>query len=774
MFPGKPLNQSYQFKAVIAGLIIAVFASCTIVKDYPAGKPFVYQTNINLIGDFSNREKKELAANLKEQLDDSMQARRLEKLAWQVLKKPPVFDSASAEKSIMFMKALLKSRGYFSDSIGYQPIIIDTVGKNEYRTTINFYVRPGKLVHLDTVAYNLQKQELQHLADSSQKSAFVKKGDPFDKNLISEELDRLTELYRNNGYLKFNRDELVGLWDTLDVSLLTPSLDPFEQLEILQKLRLRRENPTANLEIRLRDFDSTRLIKYYIGNVTVYPDYRTDTAGLTRRTKVVEGVTVIQHHNKFKSKIFPPNIYLPHDSVYRQRRYVRTINRFNSLGTWRLVNVDAIPRKNSDTVDFIIRLTTARKYSFNANLEGSFNQTTISGNLFGIGANVGVQNRNFAKGANIANTNIRYGVELGSANGRQFIQSKQVSFNHTIYFPRFIPNTKKIPERYRDNIRSFFAFSAANTERRFLYNQTTINGAFGWEYSRRNILWTLKFPNIEYSYLIKRDSLNKLIVANPSLANIFTDGFISSIVSNFTISGGRTNTPNVLRINFEEAGLVTGLIRNKFLDSQLYRFVKMDVEFAKLIRFPKSSVAMRGFIGAGYEFNSTRDPDKRNNLPFFKEYFSGGPNSMRAWGLRRLGPGSAIKSTSGLGSTPDRYGDVQMEANIEYRTPYITPFTVKVNFAGFIDIGNIWFLKAQGHDPDEVFNFSRLGKDIGIGAGAGMRIDLNFFVIRLDYAYKVKDPSPTPDNASLQNKWFAYRFFEGGQFQLGIGYPFIF
>src|SRR6185295_6383646 len=146
MFPGRPLTHSYRFKAVIAGLIITAFASCTIVKNYPAGKPFVYQTNINLIGDFSNKEKKELAANLKEQLDDSMQARRLEKLAWQVLKKPPVFDSANAEKSMIFMKALLRSRGYFSDSMGYRPVVIDTVGKDEYRTTINFYVRPGKLV----------------------------------------------------------------------------------------------------------------------------------------------------------------------------------------------------------------------------------------------------------------------------------------------------------------------------------------------------------------------------------------------------------------------------------------------------------------------------------------------------------------------------------------------------------------------------------------------------------------------------------------------------
>ena len=257
------------------------------------------------------------------------------------------------------------------------------------------------------------------------------------KIIIAVEFDRLTELYRNNGYYRFGRDQLVGLWDTLDVSLLQATLDPFEQLEILQKLRERRENPTANLEIRLRNIDSARLTKFYIGNVTVYPDYGFDTTGLKRQVKVVDGVTVIQYLNKFKAKIFPRNIYLPRDSLYRQRRYVRTINRFNTLGTWRMVSIDPLPRK--DTLDFAIRLTPAKKYSFNTNIEGSVNQSAVSGNLFGIGLNVGLQNRNFAKTATIANSNLRYGVELGGRKETgKIVQTQQISFSHNIYFPHLI------------------------------------------------------------------------------------------------------------------------------------------------------------------------------------------------------------------------------------------------------------------------------------------------------------------------------------------------
>ncbi|MGZ8541921.1 MAG: translocation and assembly module lipoprotein TamL [Chitinophagaceae bacterium] len=773
MLSGKPLSDRIILNAIVAVSIIVGLASCTIVKNYQPGKPFVYKTNINLIGNFSNDEKEVLVTGLEGQLDDSMQVRKLDKLLWGVMKNPPVYDSVNADKSIIFMRALLRSLGYFRDSIYYDHIVKQEQ-EDQLRTVVTFHVAPGKQVHLDSVNYNLRHPELQHITDSTIKQAFIKKGDPFAKSPISAEIDRLTDLYRNSGYLRFSRDELVGLWDTLDVSLLQAVIDPFEQLEILQKLRERRENPTASLEIRLRSIDSVELTRFYIGNTIVYPDYISDTTGLTRKVTVVEGITVVQHRNRFKPKIFPPNIYLPKDSLYRLRLYSRTINRLNLLGTWRMVNIDQVP--HGDTVDFVIRLTPAKKYSFNTNLEGSINQSAIAGNLFGVGVNVGLQNRNFAKAANMTNSNLRYGIELGKTLGSgQFIQTQQVSFSHNIYFPRFVPGFKLIPENYRDNFRTLFSFTAANTERRLLYNLTTINGAWGYEFQRRKWLVNVKLPNIEYSYLNRRDSLDTLIKYNPSLRNIFTDGFIASVIVNVTLSGGQGNRLNVFRVNLEQSGLLTGILRNSFLDRHLYRFVKLDAEFAHLIRFNKSSVAFRGFAGAGYEFNSTRNPDKRNNLPFFKQYFSGGPNSMRAWALRRLGPGSTMKEFVGQQGTPDRYGDIQLEANAEYRFPIGKPLGIKVNGALFTDVGNVWFMKAAaGRPEEEIFKLSRLGKDIAIGAGGGLRIDFDFFVIRFDYSYRIKDPSPALSDAANQNKWFSYPFFKGAQFQLGIGYPFIF
>jgi outer membrane protein insertion porin family len=777
MFTGQLFISRGFLHIACTGLLIFFISSCTIVKKYPVNKPFVYKTNINVIGNFTSTEKENLTSRLKGQLDDSMKVRSVSKILWSVMKNPPVYDSVNADKSIIYMRGLLVALGYFKDTITYKAVV-DSSHKDQYRTTVDFNVTPGKVVKIDSFAYNIRQQELQSLALITQNQALVKKGDPFAKAAISLELDRLVELYRNNGYMRFGREVLIGLWDTLDIELLEPTLDPLEQLELLQKLRERRENPTADLEIRLRpDFDSTKLTKYYVGNITVYPDVSLDTTGFTR-TEVMADPTikVISYRNMFKPKIFPPNIFLRHKEVYDQRNYFRTINRFNSLNAWRLTNIEQVPRKNTDTTDFVIRLTPARKYSFVANLEGSRNNNAVSGNLLGIAVNAGLQNRNFARAANQSSTNIRFGVETGrdTATDVKFIQTRQLSINHTFSFPRPIPRMKWLPEYIRNSFRTVLAFNAALTERRELYNLNTINGSWGYEFQWGRKYMTLRFPNIEYSSFKSQPRLDTIFKYNPSIRNIFSDGLISSMMAGVRVTGGRNKNINNLSFNVEVSGLLSGLIKNSFIDTNLYRFIKTDLDFAQKISLGRSALVLHGFLGIGYAFESTVNENKRYNLPLLRQYFAGGPNSMRAWGLRKLGPGSSIKDfgTTGL---PDRYGDMQLEANIEYRFPFVKAFGINIEGALFTDIGNVWFVKKPvGRPEEEVFNFNRLGKDLAVGVGTGFRIDLSFFVIRLDYSIKAKDPSPSPINSAIQNKWFGYKKLrDADQFQLAISYPFI-
>ena len=146
---------------------------------------------------------------------------------------------------------------------------------------------------------------------------------------------------------------------------------------------------------------------------------------------------------------------------------------------------------------------------------------------------------------------------------------------------------------------------------------------------------------------------------------------------------------------------------------------------------------------------------------------------MRAWSIRKIGPGSSIKSFAD-NENPDRFGDIRFEGNAEYRQHLFNYGTIAVQTALYTDVGNVWFLRNNPDFPDGEFpdSFSKLWKDIAIGAGTGLRIDFGFLKLRFEYAYKVKNPTPDSSNPDEQNQWFYKWKLLNGQFQLGIDYPF--
>ena len=767
-----------QYRTLLfVAVLIFLLSSCSIVKNYPVGAPFVYKTNIEIEGKLSTDEKKQLESKLNQQLHDSIRVRDVQKLiGWEkgpkffysVLSKPPVFDSLNADKSIQFMQALLHSLGYYRDSITYDTVV--SIKDDQYRTEVNFNVHPGNLIILDSVWYNLGDDTLQKITLEAQKETLIKKGEPFAKPLISTEFSRLVDHYRNNGYLLFSFDDLIAVWDTVGLALLRPTLDPIEQAQQLQELQKRRANPTASVEVRLRaNNDSMHFVRYYVGNITVYPDFRADTMLYQSKESIVDGYRIISYHDLFKPGVVTENISLARGQLYRQRNYLKTLNRFNLLGAWRLVTVDQIPRPGTDTVDFIIKLSPAMKYAFDVNLEGSKNfNTFIAGDLFGLGINLGLQNRNFAQAANKSNTNLRYGVELNA--NQNFLQTQQVSFAHNINAPRFVPKLKNPPSFLTDrNINSILSFSTGIIDRKDFFRLAYFNTSWGYELNWKNKLLAIRFPNIEYSLLDSRDTLNKLIENNASFKYIFNNGLVTSTIAKYLVSYSKKNRTSQVQFNGEISGFLLGYFRTDFLDANLYRFRKFDTEYRQTIKFRRKQFAWRVFAGAG--FSSPRfEKDSINlYLPFFRQYYGGGANSMRAWGLRKIGPGSTIKSFDRT-IAPDRFGDIQLEANAEYRFFIADVNGVTLNSALFTDIGNVWFMRENPDFPGGKFKLDNLWTDIGIGLGTGLRVDFGFLNIRLDYAFKVKNPSP--DNIEEQNKWFYQWQFNDGQFQLGVNYPF--
>lgn len=759
-------------------LLAVLLSGCaiTFVKRAPKDKPFVYATNVKVQNAATSAEKNELETRLLDQLDDSVRVRKRSYPLWSTISRPPVFDTNNIVRTRAYMNALLRSLGYFSANIE-DTFSTKKVG-DQQRVTIDFTIEPGKNLKLDSVDYSLTTPAWQQLAVQERRNSALKKGGPYSKAAVAQELDRLINIFRNNGYYKVTKEDIYAEVDTVVEALIDPSLDPFEQLQLLEQLKGRRENPTIDVIIKQRPGDSTHNLPYYIGKVTIYPDVpiAIDTfENLRYDTMRIGNFFIVTRSDKFHRRFLTQYSYLKPGSLYRQDNYFKTINTFNQLGAWQQANVDVFESLDNDsTLDVEITLYPAKKFTGILDLELSRNNANTANadlvavsNLFGVGFNVGFRNRNFMRQAVQTTTNARVGVELG----KNVFQTIQTSLSHNIYFPKlYIPSY--LPPFRRDSLdlaRTILSFNTSYTDRRLFFNLFSANVAYGYEWGRKNRSWLIRLVNLEYTNLNKSDSLDRLQDRIPYLKYAFNDGLVSSWQISFRKQQQSGRHFNTLRVGFEQSGVFSGMIKKVDIDARLFRFVRFDGEFRHWIQYRKSALAFRLFGGVGFAYGDSSATVKERTLPFFKQYVAGGPNSMRAWQVRQLGWGSnkPIDDTS----FRDRFGDIQLEANMEYRFLLGTlPGGIKIGSAFYVDAGNIWLRKTFG-DPEldsAEFKFSRLGTDLAIGAGTGLRLDFNYFLIRLDYAYKVKDPQRKQE----PGKWFYNWKPFNGQLQLGINYPF--
>ena len=767
----------YRWIAPLSLLLLAA-VSCTTPKRYQKNKPFVYRTNINIESKLTGSAKAELRAGLENQLDDSLKVRTVLAIGiappffYNRLSKPPVFDSLNVDRSKTFMSALLSANGYLNPVIT-DTFKIDTV-RDQYRVTIDFSVAPGKVFRLDSVGYDLQSPELQQLAIENINKSFLKKGDPYSLQKISAELDRLLSIYRDHGYYKISKEDIFAERDTVVAALIDPTIDPFEQALLLDELRRRRVNPTMTVVIKERTLrDTTHLHKFHVGDITVFPDMSIldDTLQTTKDSAIVNGIKFFYGSRRFKLPFVARNIALKPGELYKQSNYFKTINTFTNLGAWQQVDIDLFERYDTlPMLDARIRLYPAKKLSLNVDFETSRNvsDALTTGSLFGIGFVVGVRNKNAFRESIQTTTNVRFGVELG----KNIVQTAQTIVSHNIAIPRFL---KPFRLGNVDEPKTLININASYTNRRLFFEVRSANLSLGYSWSKKPTALATKvnswqfFPlNLELTDVIKTDSFLKVEQSIPALKQSFKNGLIISFILAFNRQKISESYSTFYRARVESSGALAGFIKS-LERSNLRRFVKMDVEFKHYIKYAKSELAFRTFGGYGYVYGKTGN-EPEYNLPFFKAFFAGGPYSMRAWPVRRLGPGSSkFYDTSKV--KVDRFGDMQLEGNAEYRFNLATIAGIKLKSAFFVDMGNIWARTVDINNiefEEASFKFSRLFTDLAIGAGTSLRFDFDFFLIRLDWAYQLKNPA----HAELNGGWFYKMKLLDGQFQLGIGYPF--
>lgn len=760
---------------VAAIALILIISSCTVPRRYQKGKPFVYKSEIRLVNtDLPISKKILLKEGLTNQIDDSLRIRKvlavrfIPPFLYYRLNKPAVFDSLYIGRSKTFMTALLNSQGYFGPQIK-DTFWIDTLKKKrELRAYVRFLVDPGKALRYDSIGYDLRTPELQEIALKNRDKSLLKKQDPYSIQTISNELDRLLNIYRDNGYYKISKEDLYAEQDTVVAALIDPGLDPFEQFALLDSLSKKTREPTINVVFKQRiPKDSSHLNKYNWGSINVYPDKNLfeDGPPVVPDTVLIDGYSIFPTSKRFKIPFLARNITIRPGTPYRQSDYYKTINTFTNLGAWQQVDINLRERSDSSrTLDAEILLYPAKKQSLNIDFETSRNASDVltTGSLFGLGLNLGIRNRNGFRESISTSSNLRFGVELGA----NFVQTMQVSFNHNIYVPRFLTPFKIKGEKNLTAPRTIINFNTAYTDRRQFFEVRSVNLSWGYDWAKSNHSWQYIPFNFEFSTVNKAQRWIDLEASIPSLAQAFNDGLIIGQILSYTTGNTKGNTLNFFRTRLEESGAALGFIR-KLDRGDLRRFLKLDLEYKYFINQTNSTWAFRAFGGYGLVYGKSGDQPE-HNLPFFKAYFAGGPYSMRAWAVRQLGLGSAIAfDTSGT----DRFGDMKLEGNVEYRFNIGTIAGIKVKSALFADFGNIWgksFDKDMNRIDSAEFKLSRLYTDIAVGAGTSLRFDFDFFLIRLDWAYQIKNPVYAKDN----DGWFHNLQIKEGQFQLGIGYPF--
>ena len=705
------------------------------------------------------------------QLDDSSRINVIDKyFIRHVIISPPAYDSNSASQSARNMETSMLHVGYYKAKATFSA---DTINSgDQQRVHVSYSVEVNKPTLIDTFLYIMRRPDLQKLAVENIDKTLIKVGKPVTKSAVLGELNRLVDMYRNNGYYKFTSEEIVMRGDTTVAALTTITDDIFEQLRLLAEAQAARDSPTIKLAVVLKTpKDSSRLKQYYINNIYFLPDYMAGDSitdpGLTRRylarkrcdtCKTDTNFIMLYHKYLFRPGILVRNMYLRKGSLYNQADFYKSLNAYARAGVWQSTNIvveEVKSKDSSNKLDLIVQLMPAKKYGYEASLEASYsassntNSVTAAnaGNLLGLSGNISFLNRNLNKEGIKMTNSLLAGVEFNlrpdSNNRKNLINSNEISFTNNISFPRLIfPFSKFNLDRRFNTTESFITTRLSYINRINLFNLQSFNLGVGYSATtKKQRTWIFKPLNFEFAKLYNEtDSFKKTLADNPFLRYSFNTALVAGSSIGYRISkvnSVHTNRQHSLKINVEESGLLWG--RFGIFKRYLKQYVKADVEYIYASSKPKSAFVFRIFGGIGIASK------KDTTLPFFKQYFGGGSNSMRGWPVRGIGRGSQPLSPFGSSTFNDRTGDIQLETNIEYRytIAQIIPNSLVLKGALFADIGNVWNFRNSkpGGGPDSTqFQFANLYKQLGVAIGTGFRLDFNYFVLRFDFGFRFKRP----------------------------------
>jgi hypothetical protein len=677
---------------------------------------------------------------------------------------PVVYNPEFTKKSNGQLKQFLENKGYHFAEIE------DTTIYRGINAIVTYSVVPNEPYRITSIRYIIEDTTIVLPVLGDTVRSLIHKGEIMDMAVLQQERQRIETFMKNNGYFRFSKEyihyEARVIPSTLNVDL-TMIIKEFVEGEPDPKTKLRPHR------------------RYRINRIYVNPNHSpldlTGPAPSVFDTTFYDGIWFLHHGNpKIKYDVILDKNRLHEGNYYNLDDVDKTYRNFSSLGLFRFVNinfkeVDTLPAYGNDRyLDCSMDLARRRVQSYQAELVG----TNSSGD-FGARGNIVYQNWNLFRGAEILNLRITGAIEgLKNRTNDKYKAMREFGGEGKLSFPKFLAPFRM--EKFVSKYTPKTAVTAAyNFQNRPDYTRSIANLSISYLIQGEKY-FTHAFWPIELNYIqIYEDLSDKAFldsIRNTYSGYSFEDHMITVIRYGLEFNSqklGKRSDYIFTRVNLESAGNLLNLLNNAFhsekiegqyqlLNVPYFQYLRGDLDFRYYnIIDPLNKLVYRLFFGLGYPYgNSTA-------LPFEKKYFSGGPNSIRAWSTRDLGPGSYVRPESDtVFNYPNQVADIKLEANFEYR------FRLFWKFEGafFIDAGNIWAIRPEDEREGALFEWNRFYKEIAIGTGLGIRLDFNFFLIRGDFGLKLRDPALPegkrfiPTNRGVKTNDL--------KFQFGIGYPF--
>ncbi|MFY0601622.1 MAG: BamA/TamA family outer membrane protein [Cyclobacteriaceae bacterium] len=657
---------------------------------------------------------------------------------------PPVLTSeVNAENTIDALKNELNHQGYFEYAITYKVI------EKKKTQGIVIAVRPGTPFRIKKYEYPEGSSPFQKHVLEGMKNTKLAVGQIYRLDQLIQERNRLSQYLRRMGYYYIKPEDFIFKADSV------------------QKTR----EISLELSVKPEIYDKAKQ-QYALNKIYIFDDFKVQN--YQPDTSVVSGISFISQNHEFKPKHLGNSIFLKENQLYSIVDHRRTLNHLSSLGSHSFASIQFEEGMTPQTLDAFIYLTPLEKMAISAET-GSFSNSI---GYIGPGVRLSYKHRNLFGGAEqwVTNLSGKFEVQLGADSLNTSIDTE---IETGLEIPRLLLiNSSFIPRRYVP--KTDIKVGLKLFRRLDLYTLNSFFTYYGYRWnSSPHVSQNLDLIDVSLTKVRdKTDEFEDFLDRNPNVKTSFEDQLIIGSRYRYTLS---QPTGNSNRFFFEGridlSGNVIGLAdrlvygppepsetTGKAFGLPISQFAKFGTDFRYFWSInPYNQIAFRMFSGIGLPYGNS------SVMPFVKQFFVGGTNSIRAFTARSVGPGSYQPPSTNLGV--DQSGDIKLETSLEYRFD----LTRLLKGALFADAGNIWLRNRDESREGADFQLNRFYKEIAVGTGLGIRFDSDFFVLRMDFAFPLRVPSLPQDDRWVIDEINVFNQQwrrENIIWNLAIGYPF--